>query len=686
MRQGVLYALFFLSGCSALIYELVWQRTLNLVFGVSTLSVSAVLAAFMGGLALGGLVFGRMVDRTRRPLRLYALLEAGIGAGAILLPMVFSVLPGIYVWLHAHLHPAPWGGAVLKFALAFPVLLGLASLIGGTVPVMARLVMDRRDALSRKFSLLYAINTVGAVLGTGLTGFMLLRHFGMQQTVWLAASLNSFIALTAWLVGLKSTGPKNLTSDTDGERNNSSSLVATSGQRNSPSSKLIFICAGLTGMASMGLEVGWARILGILTSNSAFGFALLLILLLGGFGVGSLVHALWARFPGDSWRRLAFIQWALAAVVMGGLPFLHTSPRWLDRCCDGSSVTAVFLGEFGLTALAVFVPGILMGMSLPLLVAAGAGKRITVGRWLGRIYAINTLGCVIGAFATGFLLIPWLGIQSSVGLLLGVYLVVGMAAWYKVSQLSRPWRWGGIVLALGIYVGGWQILPAEGYFKSRIEEPRQLIYYQEGNNATVTVVEEFDGVRSIMVDGQPVAGTVGTSLIDQKMLAHLPLLLHPAPHRALTVGFGSGGTSWSMLLHNIDVDCVEIEQAVPGAADHFLSENHGVLSHSRFRLIVDDARSWLRVALRCDRDRLHEHPVSKQWRLVHRRLLSSHERAPGTGGTCRGLGAGQRHPGGRFEGTLTILSRGLSPYQHLVHEYPAHGFSHRGGQPRPSGN
>jgi spermidine synthase len=140
------------------------------------------------------------------------------------------------------------------------------------------------------------------------------------------------------------------------------------------------------------------------------------------------------------------------------------------------------------------------------------------------------------------------------------------------------------------------VVPAGEYLKSAVQESRHLLYYHEGNNATVSVIEEPNRTRSILVDGQPVAGTAGTSVIDQKMLAHLPLLLHPDPHRALTVGFGSGGTSMSMTLHDIDVDCVEIEAAVPGAAEHFRSENRGVLSHPRFHLICDDARSWLRVA------------------------------------------------------------------------------------------
>jgi spermidine synthase len=590
MRRCFLFGLFFTSGCCALVYELVCQRYLNLIFGVSTLSVSAVLAAFMGGLALGGLIFSRLADRTVHPLRLYALLEAGIGLFALLLTFAFFWLTPIYISLHSYFQPGQGMGALLRFVLAVPMVAGLACLIGGTFPLMGRLVVPKTHLLASRFSWLYTINTAGAVLGAALTGFVLLRCLGMKETLWLAATINILVAFGAIALSCL---PAYRDSPVPDPCENSSIRAAPTG---SQATWPIVLVAGLTGLASMGLEVVWARILGILTSNSAFGFALLLTVLLAGICLGGLLHALWSRFAGDSWKRLAWSQGMLIAVVLATLPYLRVSPDWLDRCCDGSSITKVFLGELALTALAVLLPGILMGLSLPLIVAGTMSVRTALGHWLGRIYAFNTLGCVIGAFGTGFVLIPWLGIDSSIGFLLGASLAVVLIAWLQANARNPLMRWSGVCSFVMFFGLVWFLLPAGGYFKSRIEEPRHLVYYREGNNGTVSVIEEGNGMRSILVDGQPVAGTFGTSVIDQKMLAHLPLLLHPDPHRALTVGFGSGGTSWSMTLHGIDVDCVEIEKAVPAAADHFTSENHRILDHTHFHLILDDARSWLRVA------------------------------------------------------------------------------------------
>ncbi|HEV3116700.1 MAG TPA: fused MFS/spermidine synthase, partial [Gemmataceae bacterium] len=278
------------------------------------------------------------------------------------------------------------------------------------------------------------------------------------------------------------------------------------------------------------------------------------------------------------------------------LPFFHAAPAWFERLCDGTSTGRIFVGELALTAWALFAPAMLMGLSLPLLVAGIVREPGSYGDKLGRLYAVNTLGCALGAFLTGFVLIPRLGIHATVGVIPGATLSVGVIAWERAAALTYRLRVLGNAVVLCAGVVAWLSLPAGPFLKSSLFAPRKLLFYAEGNNATVSVLQEGDGTKSISVDGQPVAGTVGTSVIDQKMLAHLPLLLHHAPHRALTVGFGSGGTSYSMSLHGVAVDCVELEACVPAAAHLFESENHGVFAYPNFRLIVDDARSYLHLA------------------------------------------------------------------------------------------
>jgi spermidine synthase len=591
MRPFLLLSLFFVSGVSALIYELVWQRLLHLTLGVSTLAVSAVLAAFMGGLALGARLFGRWADSTTRPFRLYALLEAGIGLTALFVQPVFAAITQLYELLYNQVQPGIGGGTLLRLAAALLVLLVPASLIGGTLPVMARLVgLTGRSAMGR-FAVVYCVNTLGGVVGTALTGFLLLHYLGMRETLWLAAALNGAVTLGAVSLGCREIAGNSKSAPIDEPHIDAETVDRVGVQWRS----LALACAAATGAGTFGFEVTWTRILGIFTSNSSYAFALMLTVLLLGLGLGSLLQARLARRTGDAWWRLAVSQWLLAGSILAPLPFLQSSPAWVERASSGTSTVVLFLAELSLATCVLFLPSVLVGMSFPLLVAGVARDPRRFGAWLGSIYATNTLGCIAGAILTGAVLIPWLGLHTTMGLLIALAIIVGVVA-SMCSSVSRSLRLG-VGLAVGLTaVVVWPQIPAAGFYKSPPGPGAESLFYQEGNNGTVSVLRDAAQRKWLLVDGQPVAGTGRTIMIDQKMLAHLPLLLHPAPRRALTVGFGSGGTSHSMTLHGIDVDCVEIERAVPAAASLFLSENRGVLEHPRFHMVIDDARSWLRVA------------------------------------------------------------------------------------------
>src|SRR5262249_13933841 len=349
---------------------------------------------------LGGILLGRRADRTKRPLRLYGLLEAGIAVTALLVPLGFTWLTAVYTTIYAALQPGVWVGTCIRFMLALLVLLVPTTLIGGTLPVMGRLASRRGSGLPASFSMLYGINTLGAVLGAALTGFVLLHCLGMQKTLWLAAGINLAVGLIA---GLCARGASTLLDGSALEPHGISPANAPlTGSSAVSKGWLMVSCAVCTGANGLGFEVAWTRILGIFTSNSAYAFALVLSVMLFGLGVGSLLQAWWSRKQGDGWQRLAVCQWLLVSVTLGSLAVLRKGPTWLDRWCDGTSTPAVFLGELALTASVLFLPAVLMGMSFPLLAATRTGQASPVGRWLGTIYAANTLGGVAGAFLTGF--------------------------------------------------------------------------------------------------------------------------------------------------------------------------------------------------------------------------------------------------------------------------------------------
>jgi spermidine synthase len=589
MRQLALSCLFFLSGVSALIYELLWQRLLSLTFGVSTLCVSAVIASFMIGLALGGVLMGRWADRSERPLHLYAAIEAVIALAGLTIPSALALAAGIQNRSGLGTNPTFGTLHLWPMLASFGVLCVPTTLMGATVPLMGRLVASSSRHPGSFFCMMYGANTLGGVVGAALTGFVLLRVFGMRQTLWLAMVLNLAAAGLALAIARSNRFTRSALLEIHGDPEPNQGTLCLF------ASTLIAACALLTGAVSTGLEVAWARVLGILTSNSAYGFAQMLTVVLLGLVLGSLLSAWWSRRSGDAWIKLGLCQGLLAGVNLALMPNFRSTPQWVIGMSDRASPGALFLGELLLTAATLLAPSVLMGTSLPLL-ASMIRNRSHFGLSLGRLYAINTLGCALGPFLVGFWLIPRLGIHSTLGVQVAVSLLVATIACMLARQPAFPWRLAGafaVLIAAGL---AWNLIPPGRYFKSPVESPRKLLYYAEGDCAIVAVVEESNGVRTILVDGQPVAGTAGTSVVDQKMLAHLPLLLHPNPRRALTVGFGSGGTSYSMSLHGIDVDCVEIERCVPGASEFFLSENHEIIGQPHFRLIVDDARAWLHAA------------------------------------------------------------------------------------------
>jgi len=578
MRWTGICFLFFLSGFSALVNEILWQRHLCLILGVSTPAASAVLAAFMLGIAGGAFIFGPIADRCAHPLRIYGLLEGGVALAALAVPMGFVALEPLYRRMHTEWAAGLSGSMMLDLGLALAVLLVPTLLIGGTLPVMGRIAEASDRPLSAAFGGAYGINTLGGVFGSITCGFLLIRSIGMEKTQWIAIIANVAVALLALLASR--TAPRN-------EQSLQAARPGSGMARGPDKTYPLLMLAGLTGATTFGFEVIWNRILAVFTSSSAVTFALVLTTVLLGLTIGGgLASRLGAR-GADVWKRFCTCQYLLAAAIIASTWWLQSAPPWFDRACASGSARQLFASELALAVCLILLPATLMGVGFPLL--ATLERTSAFGRRVGRLYAVNTIACALGAVITGFVLIPALGIRAAIGILTAGILASGMTSRIRSATPRQPILTNTILLGLVC----WTSLTNHHYQKATGTD---LLFYREGNSATVSVRRDPIGRKWLLVDGQPVAGTGRTAQIDQKMLAHLPLLLHPAPHRALTVGLGSGSTSYAMTLHGIDVDCVEIERAVSAAAGEFTSENHGVLNSPRFRLIVDDARSWLRVS------------------------------------------------------------------------------------------
>ncbi len=604
LRIIVLYLCFFVSGAAALVYETVWQRMLTLVFGLQTMSVAAVLAAFLAGLALGARLFGGLADRVRRPGWLYAVVEAGIGMAGWASGYFIEPLLRVFVSIHRGVDPGWLTSNLIRFALAFVALVVPSVLIGATVPIMARLVAQWSGSSSAGFGRFYAVNTLGAVAGAALSGFYLLRELGVQASLQAAIAANGVVVLLALMAGGRAA-----------IKSQSSKFRAERPEARDPAHRrprrFALLAAALTGALALGYEVAWLRLLAVYTLNSVYVFTMVLTVYLAALSVGTAIATrLLRRSRADSLWLLSAVQALLALFGPLLLAFAPMSAR-LQVGAAGQTELEIFTIEYLLAVAMVFVPTVLIGMALPLLVDLYAGGVETSGRDVGRVYAWNSIGTILGAATTGALLIPLAGVRGTLLLLCGLNLIIAASA--QVIDGTRPQPLARFGRAVVPYAAAVLVLilaicpPVHRFYRPDPDPGETVLYYAEGPSAIVHVSEfergdqsNSDRYRKLFVDSKAVAGTYDEIVTDQKMLAHLPLLLHPSPQRVLTVGFGTGGTSFSMLQHKVEVHCAEIEPWVPQAFDLFASENALIVGpkHDRhdFRLILDDARSWLHAA------------------------------------------------------------------------------------------
>ncbi len=594
MRLTVwLCVLFFASGVSGLVYEVVWSRMLTLTFGDTTVAVSTVLAAFMTGLALGGWLAGRRIDTHRNALRVYAQLEVGIGlAVAVSLLAWFGMQP-LYVWLYRHLHTAPAVFGLVRFLLGFLVLLPPTTLMGATLPVLSRACVRHPKGLARQVGVLYGVNTAGAVLGGFAAGFWMIGRLGMYQTLLVGAVINLLVALLAWRLQRRQ-GP---------EPASAVAPPAPAVDRSGTRAGLVLLVCALSGFAALGYEVLWTRALVFFVGNSTYAFSSMLTTFLCGLALGSLLLGRLAdrvRSPLTllGWLQIGIGVSALLSVPLLGLMFYRLGDTW-------QAFASAYWGgplwiKFVKTAGVMLVPTVLMGATFPVLsklYTADAGR---IGHGVGTVYAVNTLGAIGGALVAGFLFMPLLGVRQALLLLSGVNVLLGgVVLCYRVAPL-RPARLALVLGALAL-VGAVGALAPPLQFKNiaGIAEA-EVLFYDEDATGVVKVYRDANERKIVSVNGWPVAGSAGPEDVDypeiQKALGHLPLLLHAQPRRILVIGFGAGGTSWAVSRYDVEeIDCVELVPGILRAAPYMPEVNHTILDDPRFRVILSDGRHHLLV-------------------------------------------------------------------------------------------
>src|SRR5436853_1280779 len=444
---------FFASGASGLVYQVVWVRELVLVFGATTFAVSTVLTAFMGGLALGSFYFGRRSESLARPLRLYGWLEIGIGLYGLAVPFIFAALPVIYHPIWRWLQLSFFTLSLVRFFFAGLVLIVRTALMGATLPVLASYYARDTHRIGLRVGSLYALNTFGAVIGAAITGFALIPLLGMHATTATAAAINITLGLVALRISrleeshaaVSDKSASDLTNRhvetpktaSTAERAKVNSITNDNLSRHALIAVLVSFAA--SGFIALAYEVIWSRVLALIIGSSVYAFSIMLTTFLIGLAAGAAVVS---RFA-DRIRRpvMAFavieigvgITSFIGAHLFNDLPYVFVQ---LYRIIGSHSFTVLLFARFLVSALVMIGPTLLLGALFPLVVriiSTSATAR-TSGRTVGEAYAANTIGAIVGSFASGFFLIPFLGLLGSLRLCAALNFVVAAALFFVLPK------------------------------------------------------------------------------------------------------------------------------------------------------------------------------------------------------------------------------------------------------------
>jgi spermidine synthase len=589
MRRTTILVLFFLSGAAALIHQIVWVRQSVLIFGVSVYAYSAVLTAFMGGAALGSYWFSRRADQTSAPLRLFALLQLGVALLGGVAPHLLSILRPLYAeWAQA-LPPGLLPLSLIRLLLALVALTPAAILIGATLPVMVRAYAQEAGRIGSDVGRLYAADTLGAALGCALAGLLLIRLVGTQATAYVAVGLNLLIGVSAWW--LARTGPPPAS-----RVRTPTKPVGQVGTTRSEPLTLPFFYA-LSGFAALGYEIVWSRILAIFTLNAIFSFSIMLTTYLIGLTLGGWLGAWWVRRRPVTLQNFGWLQLALALAALLTLYLFWLIPNrvTLETVFGVYTIANLIAFEFLLGFLVLLIPTTLLGLLFPLVVSLYTGEQQqALGRRIGLLYALNTVGAVAGALLTGFVLIPWLGLQrTTIGLSL-INLLIGGASFWLADQ-TKAKSWWAPAGAASAFLALVLLLPPGYYLGFRADPPDNLTFYAEGVETTVAVFEvPAENFKVSFVNGRIEVPTDPVSMRAFRLLGHLPALLRPDAERALMLSFGNGVASGSLDTHGIaQIDAVDLSAEQFAAAARYWQENYNVLRSAHLQTHVEDGRNFL---------------------------------------------------------------------------------------------
>jgi spermidine synthase len=585
-----------------LIDEVVWVRLLKMTLGNTVYASSIVVSMFMAGLALGALVMSRYADRVGKKLRLYAVLEVLVTISALLMPWSLRLADGAYHWFFVKYQPSPTGllfvqGIVSAFLLLVPTML-----MGSTLPLLGRYVTTLEQRVGHFVGKLYALNTLGAALGCFLAGFVFIRMVGVMGTLYIAAGINLFVAFGGWMLSRShESAGRQVKKQTKAQQ-----PVAVPEEVRASRQYILAVGFFLSGLISIGYEIIWMRSIVVPLGGFTYVFSAVLTVYLVGNVVGAWIGSLLSRR-----LRNPAVAFGLSLTCLGvfGIFYIPWFRMWFSFLMETSTATALLVNSVGIDSIRkasmplfhstflFFLPAVAMGIGFPLALQSWGRFRHKVGQTTGTVYGVNTIGAVLGGVLTGFVLIPWMGVQFSIMVLglAGIWLG-GMMVHVFYAKRGLALRIGSLITVVALTVAV-VVIPSEMFLRSLDDKYfGKILSAKEGLTTTVAVTRKNDGSLLMAIDHIEMAGD-GIHRSAQKTLGHLAVLLHSDPKDVLTFGFGTGETTACLAQHDLSrIDCVEIAPEVTEVAVKFFTHiNLGEQLSQEVNMIYMDGKNYLNL-------------------------------------------------------------------------------------------
>ncbi|MCP4871940.1 MAG: hypothetical protein GY898_24815 [Proteobacteria bacterium] len=588
-------SLFLLSGISGLVYQVVWMRMLIRVFGITIYATSTVIAVFMGGLALGSWIAGKYVTKGNPTLRTYAKIEVGIALSALAATVAMRALPAVYASMFGGELGRTGGASAtevgLRLLLSGAVLAAPTILMGTTLPLITRWITRDDSEVGGRLALFYGLNTVGAVIGTFACGFFAIALLGEYAAVGVGVAINLTIAAVVWL---HSAGAR--------PASDAAPSTPSTGEADPARIRVFLILAGASGACALAYEVIWTRLLVLVLGNSVYAFSTMLGTYLIGIALGSLIVRRFADRIGSPALVFGALQLGVAALGVCSLQVFRaigaqaTAPRYLySPLTEAADIKLIFL----YAALVILPVTLLLGMIFPLLGRIVTTDYRQVGKSVGTLYAANTVGGVVGALATGYLLVPNAGAQGAFYLAATINLAIGVAVIAMIGGLKEPKIVAGVLAALLVMVGLGKT--DKDVFYEVIERrlvllndmgPGRVYFHHEETAAALTGYKAPDNREILLINGIITSGKG----MPGALMAHVPLLLRDAPERALVVCFGVGTTFRAAVEHVGNVDAVELVAGVVGSFPIWEPEAADFPQRDDVRIFINDGRNYMLLA------------------------------------------------------------------------------------------